>query len=74
MKRDERQLREAIIAKCRWKNVSGLNQGRSGNISARYEDRMPITPSATPYDAMMTDMIASTAAPRRTAKRLGRAR
>jgi L-fuculose-phosphate aldolase len=35
MKRDERQLREAIIAKCRWMNASGLNQGRSGNISAR---------------------------------------
>jgi L-fuculose-phosphate aldolase len=72
MKRDERQLREAIVAKCRWINVSGLNQGRSG--TARYEDRMLITPSATPYDAMMPDMIASTAAPRRTAKRLGRAR
>ena len=59
MSREERELREAIIAKCRWMNASGLNQGTSGNISARYEDRMLITPSATPYDAMTPEMIAS---------------
>jgi L-fuculose-phosphate aldolase len=59
MTREERQLREAIIAKCRWMNASGLNQGTSGNISARYEDRMLITPSATPYEAMTPEMIAS---------------
>ena len=59
MTRAERQLREAIIAKCRWMNASGLNQGTSGNISARYRDRMLITPSAVAYDAMMPDMIAS---------------
>ena len=59
MTREERQLREAIIAKCRWMNASGLNQGTSGNISARYKDRMLITPSATPYDAMKPEMIAS---------------
>ena len=59
MTREERQLREAIIAKCRWMNTSGLNQGTSGNISARYKDRMLITPSATPYEAMEPEMIAS---------------
>lgn len=59
MTREERLLRQAIIAKCRWMNASGLNQGTSGNISARYEDRMLITPSATPYDAMEPEMIAS---------------
>jgi L-fuculose-phosphate aldolase len=59
MTRDERQLREAIIAKCRWMNASGLNQGTSGNISARYGEDMLITPSAVPYDAMKSDMIAS---------------
>lgn len=59
MTREERQLREAIIAKCRWMNASGLNQGTSGNISARYRDRMLITPSATPYDEMKPQMIAS---------------
>jgi L-fuculose-phosphate aldolase len=59
MTREERQLREGIIAKCRWMNASGLNQGTSGNISARYKDRMLITPSATPYDAMKPEMIAA---------------
>jgi L-fuculose-phosphate aldolase len=59
LNKDERKLREAIIAKARWMNASGLNQGTSGNISARYCDRMLITPSATPYDAMEPEMIAS---------------
>ncbi|MBV9219576.1 MAG: class II aldolase/adducin family protein, partial [Methylobacteriaceae bacterium] len=59
MKSAELALREAIIAKARWMNASGLNQGTSGNISARFEDRMLITPSATPYDAMQPEMIAS---------------
>jgi L-fuculose-phosphate aldolase len=40
-------------------NASGLNQGTSGNISARYKDKMLITPSATPYEAMKPEMIAS---------------
>jgi L-fuculose-phosphate aldolase len=59
MTREERQLRQAIIQKCRWMNASGLNQGTSGNISIRYKDRMLITPSATPYEAMTPEMIAS---------------
>lgn len=59
MTREERQLREAIIAKCRWMNTSGLNQGTSGNISIRYQDRMLITPSAIPYETMKPEMIAS---------------
>lgn len=59
MKKAELKLREAIIEKCRFMNSSGLNQGTSGNISARFEDRMLITPSATPYDAMEPEMLAS---------------
>lgn len=59
MTREERQLREAIIDKCRWMNASGLNQGTSGNISARYGEEMLITPSAVPYDAMKPEMIAA---------------
>lgn len=59
MKKAEKELRQAIIEKCRFMNACGLNQGTSGNISARFEDRMLITPSATPYDAMLPDMIAS---------------
>ena len=36
----ELQLRKAIIDKCRWMNATGLNQGTSGNISARYGGTM----------------------------------
>ena len=59
MTKEERKLREAIIAKCRWMNDSGLNQGTSGNISVRYGDVMLITPSATPYHAMEPAMVAT---------------
>lgn len=59
MDQQERQLRQAMIDKCRWMNASGLNQGTSGNISTRLGDAMLITPSATPYDAMEPEMIAA---------------
>jgi L-fuculose-phosphate aldolase len=59
MTKDERALRSQIIAKARWMNATGLNQGTSGNISARYKDAMLITPSATPYDDMTPEMIAA---------------
>lgn len=59
MDQAERDLRQAIIDQCLFMNESGLNQGTSGNISARYEDRMLITPSATPYAKMTPDMIVS---------------
>lgn len=55
----ELETRQEIIDKCRYMNATGLNQGTSGNISARYKDVMLITPSAIPYDAMMPAMIAS---------------
>ena len=55
----ELRLREAIIAKCRWMNATGLNQGTSGNISARHGNTMLISPSATPYDSLTPDMIAA---------------
>lgn len=55
----ETDARKDIIAACREMNANGLNQGTSGNISIRYEDRMLISPSATPYDRMTPDMIAS---------------
>lgn len=56
---DETAIRQAIIDNCRNMNATGLNQGTSGNISVRYGDRMLITPSATPYDSMTPDMLAS---------------
>ncbi len=59
MTKDERALRQAIIDKCRWMNSSGLNQGTSGNISVRSGEAMLITPSSTPYDSMVPEMIAT---------------
>ncbi|KZM48658.1 class II aldolase/adducin family protein [Labrenzia sp. OB1] len=59
MKKAERALRQELIACCQEMNVNGLNQGTSGNISARFEDRMLISPSATPYDQLEPEMIAS---------------
>jgi L-fuculose-phosphate aldolase len=59
MKKQERELRQSIIDKARWMNASGLNQGTSGNISARYGDHMLITPSATPYEDLAPEMIAA---------------
>ena len=55
----EVDLRNAIIHQCRWMNNTGLNQGTSGNISARYNDQMLITPSAIPYAALTPEMITS---------------
>ncbi len=59
MKSDELTLRQAIVDQCRRMNAIGLNQGTSGNISARCGERMLITPSAIPYDEMTPEMIAS---------------
>ncbi len=55
----ERELRSEIISKSLWMNASGLNQGTSGNISARYENRMLITPSGIPYDSLEPESISS---------------
>ena len=59
MKKAERALRREIIERCREMNTNGINQGTSGNISVRFEDRMLISPSAIPYDEMKPEMIAS---------------
>ena len=61
MKQAERRLRQAIIEQCLWMNESGLNQGTSGNISARFEDRMLITPSGVPYGKLAPGDIAAVA-------------
>lgn len=55
----EASLRREIVARCREMNAAGLNQGTSGNISARCGERMLITPSGVSYDAMTPDMIAA---------------
>ncbi len=55
----ERALRAEIIARCREMNAAGINQGTSGNISARFEGCMLITPSGIPYDDLVPEMIAA---------------
>ncbi len=55
----ERELRTQIITKAVWMNDSGLNQGTSGNISARYNDEMLITPSGIPYENLQPESITS---------------
>jgi L-fuculose-phosphate aldolase len=57
MSKDELALRAGIITQCRWMNDHGLNQGTSGNISARHGGTMLLTPSAIAYDAMTPEMI-----------------
>lgn len=59
MDKTERALRREIIDRCREMNSNGINQGTSGNISARFGDRMLVSPSAIPYDEMTPEMIAS---------------
>jgi L-fuculose-phosphate aldolase len=55
----EKHLRQEIIDKCLRMNAIGLNQGTSGNISARHNDAMLITPSAVPYADLKPEMIAA---------------
>ncbi|WP_018864306.1 L-fuculose-phosphate aldolase [Thioalkalivibrio sp. ARh3] len=49
---DESALRQAIIDTALETNRRGLNQGTSGNVSARLGDGMLITPSGVPYEAL----------------------
>jgi L-fuculose-phosphate aldolase len=59
MKKEELDLRTGIIAACRSMNSLGINQGTSGNISARYGDVMLITPTGVPYDLLTPPDIAA---------------
>jgi L-fuculose-phosphate aldolase len=57
--KDEKVLRQHIVDACLWMNAVGINQGTSGNVSARHGERMLITPTGVPYDVMTPDDIAS---------------
>ncbi len=59
METSERELRGQLISKAIWMNASGLNQGTSGNLSARYQDRMFITPSGIPYEELEPESLAA---------------
>lgn len=54
----EIQIRKKIIALCLRMNATGLNQGTSGNISARFKQYMLITPSGIPYEDLKPADIA----------------
>jgi L-fuculose-phosphate aldolase len=51
------EKRQSIIDACLRMNVTGINQGTSGNISLRHGDGMLITPTSTPYEAMKPEQI-----------------
>jgi L-fuculose-phosphate aldolase len=46
------RLRQDLIATARRMNALGINQGTSGNVSARIAGGLMITPSGMDYDAM----------------------
>jgi len=52
-------LRDAIVVTARAMNVTGINRGKAGNVSARIEGGFLITPTAIPYDLTTADDIAA---------------
>jgi L-fuculose-phosphate aldolase len=50
-------LRKKIIATCLRMNSEGINQGTTGNVSARTEDGFLITASGIPYESMQPQHI-----------------
>ena len=54
---DEAALRRAILDACLRMNREGLNQGTSGNVSARVPGGMLVTPSGIPYEETAPDQI-----------------
>lgn len=51
------RTRMAIIEACQRMNALGINQGTSGNVSARVPGGMLITPTSLPYDQMQPEDI-----------------
>jgi L-fuculose-phosphate aldolase len=51
----QRALREELIATGRRMNGSGLNQGTSGNLSARVDGGFLLTPSGMDYDTLQPE-------------------
>lgn len=49
--------RRALIDACLWMNARHLNQGTSGNISARVEGGILITPSGVPYELLTPEAM-----------------
>lgn len=54
------ELREALVHTAMEMNRKGLNQGRSGNVSARFEEGMLITASGCHFDEITPEHIVET--------------
>lgn len=54
---DEWRLREQMVETCGRMNALGINQGTSGNLSARHGGGFLITPSSLPYDTMQPEHL-----------------
>ncbi|TWB75353.1 L-fuculose 1-phosphate aldolase [Nitrospirillum amazonense] len=54
---DDQALRQAVIATAQAMNTLGINQGKSGNVSARCDGGFLVTPSGVPYEALTPDAI-----------------
>lgn len=54
---DTTATRQALIDACLWMNERQLNQGTSGNISARTLEGILITPSGEPYEDLSPDAM-----------------
>ena len=52
-----RRLAREIVATARAMNAAGLNQGTSGNLSARWRGHILITPTGVPYDELTPEKI-----------------
>ena len=52
---DEAALRHQVVDTARALNASGINQGTSGNVSARIAGGLLITPTSLPYEQMGPD-------------------
>jgi len=53
----EGALRAQVVEIARRMSTSGLSHGRSGNVSARHDDGMLITPSGAAYDTLTPEDI-----------------
>ena len=51
-------LRRRIIEACLTMNARGFNQGKSGNVSARFGKTLLITPTSLPYEQMQPGDLA----------------
>ncbi|MFZ9228559.1 MAG: class II aldolase/adducin family protein [Prochlorococcaceae cyanobacterium] len=56
---NEADLRQQLLETARALNASGINQGTSGNVSARIDGGLLITPTSLPYEQMgPADLVA----------------